>query len=702
MARLLGNSFSRGEIAPQQRVRVDLAAYSLGASEITNFFVMPQGGLRRRPPLRRLGEVGGSAGGAAMPAVLVDFVYSRDEAYVIEVGAGWFRVWDVRARRVIAQGGSPYTIDDLAGLRWAQSGNWVYFSCRGKAPHVLKRDGAAWYFEVFAAKNGPWVGTRGEDGVELTVARGGTIGASAPYFTRAMEGRMIELNYRQERREVSESAPAGNPSSVTSEAVEVGGEWNLTTTGGWTGTVTIEKRTAGGAWIAIYTKSRPDSGTYANLDVSGSETDVNVEMRVIMDKTSGGGGFTFSVSSFSKTNIFRIDAVANSQRAVATWIKGDGEVGAWFITGKATGDWRLGAWGGSCGWPAAVAFYQGRLAFAATDAQPLTIWMSKIDDFVNFGTSDPARDDDAITATLMSGDVDGIHSLLAIQELFAFTGAGEWRLKGAGDGGAITPSAIVAHRQDNVGSAAIQPVLVDGQPIYVQRHGTQVHAMKYALDMDGYSGSEISVMSAHMFEGARRITRMKHQRVPDDLIWCVRADGTAAVCTYVSEHDVVAWAGVVTDGAIGDVCVVPGADRDEVWCLVRREGRWGVEVLEGHGVSEYRDPGGEYESILKTLRLNIDQGGALLSAKKAIHRCIIYTMETSGVAWIGPAADTKRDRMRMYSWIIGYSGGEPFGEFDVMLDSGFERGAGIQIVKDDVAPMTILGVAPQITVGGEI
>ena len=75
------NNFSVGEIDPLLRARVDLQQYQNALAKATNVFVQPQGGLQRRPGLRKITEV--TVGTPASGIRLVPFEFSVTDSYLL-------------------------------------------------------------------------------------------------------------------------------------------------------------------------------------------------------------------------------------------------------------------------------------------------------------------------------------------------------------------------------------------------------------------------------------------------------------------------------------------------------------------------------------------------------------------------------------------------------------------------------------------
>jgi hypothetical protein len=478
--------------------------------------------------------------------------------------------------------------------------------------------------------------------------------------------------------------------------------------------VQLQKSLDGGEnWITVREYTRVSTTEEGNLDYSGSESEENVLYRARVQPVSGKIRYKLEALGYTKVNIFRITVFSETHTVRAKWLPDKFEASSRpilindDIDPKNTLDWNLGAWGGASGYPACGVFYQERFVLAGSREQPQTIWFSRTGDYENFGVTEPLSDEDAVTITIASDDNDGIHSILAMTDILAFTPTGEWSISGSGENGAISPSAIVAHKQSRIGSSPASPLIVGGQVIMVQTMRGEIQSMQYLFEYDGYRGSNISILSRHLFEWLetrgstppdRRIRYMAYQQIPDSLLWVVLEDGTAATCTLQAEHEMTAWGRQETEGSIGDVCAVPGERHSELWAAVRRGGVWGIERLaERTPEDTFKDAGTySYESCLETLRINLDgQNGSMMASKKYIPRLAVYTLRSSS-ARVAPKSDRARvyDRRLTFEYSSGMSGAE------LLLDGGFERDAGIQIWNDGDEPLTILALSPVIVSGG--
>lgn len=82
-------SFAAGELSPRMYGRTDIDKYASGAETIENFIVRPEGGLMRRHGTRFAGEVKDHL----KKTRLIPFVFSTVQAYMLEFGHTYMRVW---------------------------------------------------------------------------------------------------------------------------------------------------------------------------------------------------------------------------------------------------------------------------------------------------------------------------------------------------------------------------------------------------------------------------------------------------------------------------------------------------------------------------------------------------------------------------------------------------------------------------------
>lgn len=222
---------------------------------------------------------------------------------------------------------------------------------------------------------------------------------------------------------------------------------------------------------------------------------------------------------------------------------------------------------GTGNYPGAVGYYQQRLVFAGSDLSPQTVWMSKTGLFKNFGFSTPNKDDDAITFTIASREVNRMRHLLGLRKLLGLTSGGEWTFSGADTG--LTAKTVQASQEGYDGSAIVPPVVVGNSAVYVQARGSRVSSFGYSLNADGFDADDLTLFSAHLFRG-RELTNVAYQKIPDSIVWYVRDDGILLGLTYLPEQQLVGWHWHDTDGFVESIACVPEGQEDALYMVVRR------------------------------------------------------------------------------------------------------------------------------------
>ncbi|WEQ51212.1 hypothetical protein LV478_11790 [Komagataeibacter oboediens] len=226
--------------------------------------------------------------------------------------------------------------------------------------------------------------------------------------------------------------------------------------------------------------------------------------------------------------------------------------------------------------PVAVGYFQQRRVFAGASDYPQTVWMSRSANYANFDVHTPVRDDDAITATIASQQVNTIKHIVAMPDLLVFTGSGIWKVSAGGQTGeAITPSNFTAIPQIYVGSSDVRPIPINTDVLFIEGKGSHVRDLQYDWYAAIYTGNDLSVMAEHLFYGYT-IADWGFAQFPFNLLWAVRSDGTLLGMTYLKEQNIWAWHQHATvNGSFKSVCVVPevndyGAIEDVAYFLVER------------------------------------------------------------------------------------------------------------------------------------
>ena len=193
-------AFVTGEISERLAARIDFQKYGLAAFCLRNFIVQPHGGIAKRPGSVFLGQTKYNS----LPVRLVRFVFSADEAYMLEFGHLYIRVWRNRQllrdeNDAIVELVTPYEAGHLRDLRMVQSADVMWIFHQSYEPRRLIRTSATSFtFRTVNFKPGPtW-----EQPVEpqATLSLSGTTGSitatlSAPYFLPGDKSRGITAEF---------------------------------------------------------------------------------------------------------------------------------------------------------------------------------------------------------------------------------------------------------------------------------------------------------------------------------------------------------------------------------------------------------------------------------------------------------------------------------------------------------------------------
>lgn len=206
--------------------------------------------------------------------------------------------------------------------------------------------------------------------------------------------------------------------------------------------------------------------------------------------------------------------------------------------------------------PSVPVFFQQRLALAAPPSAMQTIYFSQPGRYRNYNISNPVNDANAITAQLVTGQLNNIKAMIAQPAgLIVFSDGASWLVNGGSTGSAIAPAAIVANAQSFDGCADLQPIVANYDILFVTSKGSSVRDSTYNFYANIFTGIDISVLSSHLFFGYH-LTEWAWAQEPYKIVWAVRDDGTLLSLTFIKDQDFIAWAHSDTQGSFKSVCTV--------------------------------------------------------------------------------------------------------------------------------------------------
>jgi len=229
---------------------------------------------------------------------------------------------------------------------------------------------------------------------------------------------------------------------------------------------------------------------------------------------------------------------------------------------------------GDVGNPTVPGIFQQRLVLAGPVGSPQQFDFSQPGAYYNFNTSSPVEPDNAISGTLTSGQLNTIQSMITQpQGLIVFSDKQAWLINGGSPGSPISATQIVANSQAYNGASFPPPIVANDNVLYVQSKGSIVRDLVFNFYTQVYTGTDISVLSSHLFYGFS-IIGWAWAEEPYKIVWAVRNDGTMLTLTFLKEQDLIAWSHSDTQGAFKSVAsiteTVAAGQVDAVYTIVQR------------------------------------------------------------------------------------------------------------------------------------
>lgn len=192
--------FNTGEVTPFLGGRTDYKKYASAAEYMENCLPLVYGPFVKRPGTRYINSIKI----ANSKTILKPFIFSRSQAYTLEIGVGYIR-FHTKNGTIIGDDGSPvevateFTVEDLDNLDFAQSNDFLYIAS-GRLPlKVLKRfSHTKWTLENVEFIDGPYQDENTDKTITIkpsatAVGSSTTLTASKDLFTADMEGLPVRL-----------------------------------------------------------------------------------------------------------------------------------------------------------------------------------------------------------------------------------------------------------------------------------------------------------------------------------------------------------------------------------------------------------------------------------------------------------------------------------------------------------------------------
>lgn len=807
------NNFNAGEFSPLMEGRTDLQQYYNAVRKLENFIPLPQGGVTRCPGTKYVNQVYNNSSvcrlipfiPSSSDAYILLFIDSNILVYKngapVMSGGNQVRI------------ASPYMAADLAAIKYAQKNDVLYLVHQSHAQRRLERSSDTdWALNTIRFDPPP--SFVGSTNLNSALTPGATTGINV-VFTAAVSDVFLAadvsriISYKTSRASImslvesektvvsltrsggtataevtahgyidndtvyilgTDQTEYNGPFTITLDLIDPTNKFTFAVSGSpaspATGTIKVARKVttqsnkvivdilddfpntnqiAAGNW---YLLGSPVTG----LTPSGN-TPVGAVINLVSDdyafragdkgkyikfpKTTGEAGGLVKITTFIDVKRIKgeiIAALENNNKMLG---------GVWSL--------EVASWSSSQGYPGAITFFEDRLVFGGTPAQPQTIWGSETGGYENFSIG--ANDDASFVFTLGASELNKIIWLTGTKAIMVGTVSSEWELRGKGDDPISGASPPIARQHSTIGSSILSPLKINDKLLFTQRTKRKQIQIGFDFVSDSYLAADLTQLAEHITKGG--IVDVALQQEPYQIIWIVRSDGVLVGMVYIPEQKIVSFFKRITDGEVKNVAVIPhpSGERDQVWLVVKRTingvNKYYVEImedvdgyydkymtdctvkysgpatttitglghLEGKTVDVLADgavqaqkvvtngqitldyaaseveAGLHYESYLETLRPEVQINGTAQGGQKRWNQIFIRVFETLNLVVNDDRIPFRVPANQMDNAVPTFSG-------DIQLsNAGWDKDGVLTIVQDQPLPATILAAFGTLSVG---
>lgn len=493
---------------------------------------------------------------------------------------------------------TTWTAGDLSNLRWAQSGDILYFACYGQQQRKIERRGTrpgarGFSFVLYRSSNGPF---HAAADIQANLTPGATTGnttvsSDQPFFNANHVGALLRIFTAGNNSQVSLGASNAYTLPVRVSGIgSIGSDRSLAVgiAGTWSGTISFQRSLEGAdggfvdiptsdtGWVSApsnytsnfnknYVDARGTGGaltaaydnviTWYRLGFEGGNYTSGGALAEIFYYGGGSSGTCriLSVVSPTSVNVEILDEFTNTTGSLI---------------------WQISDWCPAFGWPTSVAFAEGRLWWFSGGQIPIA--GSQSNDFVGFAEEDrdsnALGDSGAILEDFGEGPSDSVTWLLSLQRLLAGREQSIASIRSSSIDTPLTPNNFIVKDCSQQGAARLPPVKVGKNGIYVQQNGNRVYELTLANPyLSDYNDRDLTRLNLDIGKPGFLDTARAMQ--PDCNVLLPRGDGQLACLLYDPNDEVEAWWRIMTLGVVERARVLPnfsGGSDDFIYCVVNR------------------------------------------------------------------------------------------------------------------------------------
>lgn len=546
----LQDSFNGGEVSRRLQSRPSLSIYNIAGAEIGNMAASVEGAIVKRPGTWY------RAAALVSAAWLSPYAFNATQSYVLEWSEGKIRFMTNNA--LLEVGGDavevvvPYTANEAPGV-WRWKSFDVQYLAHGGHPFAsLRRTAAdAFSYVTETLKGGPFGDINDDEGLTVTMSGVLTVGGAVT----------IDANSNR----FNANMVGGHMLVEAPDFADVMA-WQT----GLDGIVVGSLRRSEGRVYEALTAGR--TGTEAPFHLRGDQWDGDNVGTDINSKGPYGVKWRYRHDRYG---VVRITGYTDAntltgivERAIPL-----------SLAATSTRRWAHSLFSADAGFPQLCCLWRGRM-WLFRDNELAGSVSGGYRDFSEFDESGAATPDQAIRLRMDIPDR-ALWVRPDRQAMIIGTASGEYAIGPINPSERISADNLQIVPQSGHGSKQVEPLSTAAELIFAQRGGRKLRAATYDFGQDRYLADNMTLWARQITRGG--IRQLCYQAEPEELLWMLKNDGTAASHPYNPAQDTKGWCPTlaIEEATILSQVSIPSPDgaRDDVWILVDRDGVRSIEQL---------------------------------------------------------------------------------------------------------------------------
>ena len=574
------STFEFGEVSSSFTSRVDTETYKGAAERLKNLVILTEGGVKRRPGLKRQHEmlITPYAGSERtdMEVRAEPFVFSDDEKYLFvfsDQRIDFYRVrnreYDSAYKADMTYAGSltqdvnsdplPWTYAEVPQFTYAYAGDYFFVCHENFMPRmIIRTDLNNFEVRTFAFE------TEGSGSVVSYY------NISQPYHAFHPFGVSIDPSSPSGSMTLTTSANYFTPDHV---GVFLLIHETLVRITSYISPTSVGALSYGPIETRLVTNAFQSTNGSAEIRVAHPHHGLSAGDAITVADADTIGGINASQINGSRTITRVVDGDTYEFTAGATANKSEIGGGTPKIGSDApTTEFFEQSFSDVRGYPSAVAFHEGRLWFGGTPSQPDHLWASASGRYFDFDVGD-GEDDESIDLSAGIGEFSQVRHIVSNRDLQIFSTSSEGYVPALTEQ-PITPSTAQIKRQTPFGSSYLRPQPIDGTTVYCQASGNIIGSYLFSDTEASYTVANLTGAASHLLSDPVQlaVAHGAYKRA-ETYAYVVNKDGTIAPFYSYRIDKKAGWMYWNTDGLFKTMAVVD----DRTFAVVQRDRGDGVQ-----------------------------------------------------------------------------------------------------------------------------